>query len=319
MNNFENMETKNLTSEEAAQSEYSVFICALGFEARSTAVARRIAGRYQRGFALGFDKNHECSYAENETWFRTNSFEIIADLSSANFSLLLAQYIDPYIYSGSSDDDHDDILRIGIDVSSFDRKRLAELVNWVSSIRRRIQVDFWYCIAAFHPPSPTAGRNEIAGPVHRKFAGRFVEPGRPLALLAGLGYELGRVMGAAEYLQASRIVAFIPTSPVLEYENEVVSANSAMLQDLEPRQILRYPVANPERTLAMLDSTIRGLEREYNIVLLPGGPKVFALCSLLACTIHRNSAVWRVSSGTSIKPRDVLPSNHFITLRWQKS
>jgi hypothetical protein len=123
-------------------------------------------------------------------------------------------------------------------------------------------------------------------------------------------------MGAAEYLQASKIVAFIPESPVGEYESEVYAANESMLIELEPRQILRYPVADPERTLAMLDSAIRGLEPHHNVVILPGGPKIFALCSFIACSIHRSAAVWRVSSGGSIKPRDVLPSDHFVGLRW---
>jgi hypothetical protein len=309
------MRAKKISTEEIEQAEYAMLISALGFESRATAVANRISSRCINKIALGFDHNHDCSYFKNEEWFRQNGFEILPDLSSSDFSAALIQYTDALLIL-LLDQKKEAEAKIAIDISCFDRRRLADIVQWVCSMKiPGLVVDFWYCIAEFQPPNPTVGRNEIAGPVHRKFAGRFTEPGRPLALVAGLGYELGRVMGAAEYLQASKVVAFVPESPVIEYEGEVLAANETMLNELEPRQVLRYPVADPGRTLAMLDSAIRGLREHYNVVLLPGGPKLFALCSLIACTIHRDAAVWRVSSGGSIKPRDILPSCHFVGMR----
>jgi hypothetical protein len=309
------MMIRNIPSSEIETADYSLIICALGFESRSIAVASKLQSRCKNKLALGFDHNHEYSYNENKIWFIQHSFSVVSDLNSSNFSAALVSHADIHL-TNSTDDNASATPSIAIDISCFDRRRLADLVQWLrSKTTLDFNIDFWYCIGNFHPPSRTAGRNEIAGPVHRRFAGRFVEPGRPLALVAGLGYELGRVVGAAEYLQTSRIVAFIPESPILEYESEVYAANSTMLQDLQPRQVLRYPVADPERTLAMLDSTIRGLEENYNVVLLPGGPKVFAFCSLIACTMHPNAAVWRVSSGGSIRARDILPSSHFVGSR----
>lgn len=309
------MRSSNIDSAALDAIEYSLVISALGFERRATAVAARLTPRYTNGLALGFDHNHSCSYDENEKWFREHSFVIAPQVKAVDFAASLASHTAPILASWIEEDIN--VSRsIAIDVSCFDRKRLADIVQWVISLpSSSIVVDFWYCIAEFISPSLTLGRNEVAGPVHRRFAGRFIEPGRPLALVAGLGYEIGRVMGAAEYLQASRIVAFVPESPITQYEQEVFIANTTMLQDLERRQILRYPVADPERTVAMLDSTIRGLEENYNVVLLPGGPKLFALCSFIACTLHRDAAVWRVSSGRSIRPRDVSPSKHFVGLR----
>jgi hypothetical protein len=300
----------------ADDEPYDLLVAALGFEARATAVAKHFFDRYKKGCAIGFDHHRSCSYDVNLEWYKAEKFNIIEDVSTDDFPRVLVREIGEHLAAGEGKPQLRP-FRIAIDISCLDRRRLADVVHWTRTQSvRGVIVDFWYCIGAFVAPTLTSGRNEIAGPIHRRFAGRFTEPGRPLALLAGLGYELGRVMGAAEYLQASRIVAFLPESPIQEYEGEVLKANDTMLADLESRQVLRYPVGNPERTIAMLDSTIRGLSERYNVVLLPGGPKIFALCSLIVQTLHKESAVWRVSSGTSIRAREVLPSDYFVGLRW---
>jgi hypothetical protein len=272
-----------------------------------------LTGKFSRGTAFGFDHGRELSHASNKLWFEKNGFSILDDLSTVAFSKIISNELELFFDERKSSSE----TSVAIDISCFDRRRLAEIMNWIRSTKRPgITFDFWYCIAAFQPPSPSVGRNEIAGPVHRRFAGRFIEPGRPLALIAGLGYELGKIMGAAEYLQATRIIAFVPDSPLQAYEREVLDANSAMLEDIEHRNVLKYSVNNPERTIAMLDATIRGLVHDYNVVILPSGPKIFAICSFIAHTLHPSTAVWRVSSGNALRARDAFSSNQFVGLRF---
>jgi hypothetical protein len=122
-------------------------------------------------------------------------------------------------------------------------------------------------------------------------------------------------MGASEYLQASRVFALFPQSPVEEYEPAVSLANKLLLDELDPADIVRYAVDDCRKTVATLDSLVRGLRDSHNIVLLPGGPKIFVLACLMLQRMHRQVSVWRVSSGSSISARDVESSGCFVRTR----
>ncbi|WP_041493859.1 hypothetical protein [Burkholderia sp. KJ006] len=306
-----------LSSDQATHERYDLFVCAAGFESRATAIAEKIGENARRSVAIGFDHNRCLSFDSNKQFFTKNHVQVVEDVSNARFSETLADALQATRHSSQSDND-EERHRLACDISCFDRFRLAEIVNAVGKCRdlQAPVVDFWYSIAQFSPPRPVAGRNEVAGPVHKAFAGRFADPSRPLALIAGLGYEMGKVVGAAEYLQATRVIAFFPESPIEEFAAEVTNANRLLLQDVAPSDFLRYPVADPVRTIAMLDSVLRGLSVDYNVVILPGGPKIFVLACLLAQRMHRNASVWRVSSGASIRPKNVEPSGFTVGLRW---
>jgi hypothetical protein len=303
-----------LASDEALNSEYDLFVAALGYESRSTSIARAFRKPARKRAALGFDHNQVLAYEENRRWFSSNDYAVEIGLRAEDFARVFTEHLASVLTARPSGSELP--CRIAVDISCFDRRRLACLVDLVRRCERTdVDVDFLYSIADFVPPHPVLGRNEVAGPVHRRFAGRFLDPGRPLALVAGLGYELGKVVGAAEYVQASRILALIPQSPVGQYEEEVVRANKALLSDLPPSDVLRYQLADPRRTVATLDAIVRGLSQSHNVVLLPGGPKMFALCCLLAQTLQPHASVWRVSSGSSISARDIPASGLVVGVR----
>lgn len=309
-----NFQVLALSSDEALNIEYDLFLAALGYESRSTSIARVFRKPARKRAALGFDHNQVLAYEENKRWFESNDYAVEIDLRADDFGRVFAGYLASVLATrptGAAPP-----CRIAIDISCFDRRRLACLVDLLRNCGQEdVAVDFLYSIAAFVPPHPVLGRNEVAGPVHRRFAGRFLDPGRPLALVAGLGYEIGKVVGAAEYVQASRIIALIPQSPIGQYEDEVVQANKVLLADLPSSDVLRYQLADPRRTVATLDAIVRGLSQSHNVVLLPGGPKMFALCCLLAQTLQPHASVWRVSSGSSISARDIPSSGSVVGVR----
>lgn len=295
---------------DASRVSYDLLVSALGFEQRATAVASLIQDRSVRKIALGFNHNQVHSYGQNDEWYRAHGFEVYTDLSEEEFSSAFLTSLQKVLATGVQ------CIRMAVDVSCLDRRRLASVVHALRNFSSApLLVDFHYAIASFVPPSPVYGRNEIAGPVHRAFAGRFLDPGKPLALVAGLGYEIGKVVGAAEYLQAARVIAFTPRSAVREYEPEVVRANSILLDDLREDDLISYELEEPGRIIATLDAVLRGVTASYNVVLLPGGPKIFALCCLLAHCFHHDVSVWRVSGGSTLVARDVKASGNFVRLR----
>jgi hypothetical protein len=51
-----------------------------------------------------------------------------------------------------------------------------------------------------------------------------------------------------------------------------------------------------------LESVVYGLLKSFNVIVLPFGPKIFTLCSLLVAGLHPTVSVWRVSAGGAERP-----------------
>jgi hypothetical protein len=63
-----------------------------------------------------------------------------------------------------------------------------------------------------------------------------------------------------------------------------------------------------------MNSLVDTLKPHFNTILIPFGPKLFALMSLLVATLHDDVGVWRVSSGTLEAPVSRKPSGHIISV-----
>ena len=63
-----------------------------------------------------------------------------------------------------------------------------------------------------------------------------------------------------------------------------------------------------------LASLVGGLKRDHNVLLVPFGPKIFALVCLLQGLLDENLAVWRVSAGELEEPSQRISSEHTIAV-----
>lgn len=301
---------ERLTLEQGRESGYDLVLVALGYESRSTAIPTELLSFKDRIVAIGFDHNRDATYANNENWYACQGIRVLDNISDSAFPKIIAEEFGRLLSQQVSSTEP---VRVACDVSCLNRFRIASILAAAVPLvqQGRLALDIWYALAEFQPPESGFAQNEIVGPVHSRFAGWFRDPGRPIALVAGLGYEPGKVMGATEYVQASRVVAFKPVSPIKDYEADLKRANESLLSELAERDVIEYFVGDPVGTLAIMDSAIRGLEEEHNVVILPLGPKIFSVLALLVQLFHADSSVWRVSSGRHGLPRDVRSSGHF--------
>lgn len=307
------LQYQNLDLNGLPEGYYDLVVSALGFESRAIALSGKLRGKAKRNIAIGFDHNKSISYSENKLWFSANVDYVYDDVSDEQFVEIIRREISQSLECSVGNGQP---CRVAFDVSCLNRYRIATIIAETTPhiFKTDLNADVWYALAEFQPPSKSNEQNEVVGPVHGYFSGLFGDPSRPLALVAGLGYEEGKVMGATEYLQASRVVAFFPKSPINEYEQFVEEANQSLLSELDARDVIIYPVNDPARTLATLDSAVRGLEETYNVVILPLGPKIFTVLALFAHLSHNDSSVWRVSGGRRSAPRDVRASGHYFGL-----
>jgi hypothetical protein len=273
-------------------SNYDCCLYTLGYEQRSTYIAKHHKGKATRRIALGYRDFQLFSYQENKAWYTGNGFEVI-ECSDSDFRKQIEQIVAEVAgYSQAA-------LRVLVDISSMNRFRLASLIDAFRSAQLigTIRVDFVYCLAAYSPPPNLNFVNKHVGPMSPQFSGWWTEPDRPTAAIVGVGYEQDKALGAIEHVQPSEVWLFFPRSPVAEYTPALNYANRSLVENVkrERGKILQYDVDEPYALFANLESLVAGLSSRANCILLPFGPKLFALSSLLVACVHRETAVWRVS------------------------
>ena len=123
-------------------------------------------------------------------------------------------------------------------------------------------------------------------------------------------------MGAVEYIDPGDVWLFKPAGGDPRYEESVLKANEPFLERGAPDRVIEYEVSRPFETLTALHSLLSGALKVSRPVILPFGPKVFTLCSLLvACLRLRDVSVWRISSESYLKPVDRRPTGEVVGLR----
>jgi hypothetical protein len=285
--------------------ELDLFVCAMGFESRATAVFNRGFIFSARKVAFGFNSRKSLAFEENLKFFVGRGFEH-AELSDLEFRGLFNRYLEELrAIEGRP-------VKIGVDISCFNRYRLSAIVDGVRRFDSKVDsvdVEFFYTLANYSPPSSSRPANVHVGPVSKEFAGWTPSPSLPPAAIVGLGYEQDKALGALEHLQIPHVIAFLPNSSIPEYLSDVRAANSSLLSRLDPTSILRYRVEDPVATYIAIESLISGLKSDFNAILLPFGPKIFFMCAVLAACRHDEAAIWRVSAGSAEEAVDRTPSS----------
>lgn len=304
-----NIRISALTQQDMSATQYEWLLCSLGYETRSRYIASRLRDRCMGVVAIGFHEQNVLAYASNRRWCEEHGVEVIPqppdDLGHWWTTRLAATY-----------EDERPLLRIAVDISSMPRARIASVVSSLGDLlsSNACEVDFLYALARYSPPAAQRVANRAIEPIHPKFAGWTVDPAVPPVLICGLGYEEDQAMGALEYLEAGHVWAWTPRGDV-RYERAIQRANVSLLSRLSREQCVSYAPDRPFRTIEHLESQTYGLLRSDRVVVIPCGPKVFALCSLLVACVHPEIAIWRVSASSNRRPSDRVPSGQIVGVR----
>ncbi|MBM0105885.1 hypothetical protein JM946_14230 [Steroidobacter sp. S1-65] len=304
------LKTASTQQFENIPASVDLLLCACGYESRAIHVASRASTLARRKLAFGFDSQHELYYEQNKAWFQSQGF-VVRDVSDTEFDLHIQQAISDACVATATP-------MVVVDVSCMNRVRLAHLVNALnSSTANVIDVMFAYNLAEYSAPSLDEAPTSVAEPVIPEFAGWTTYPERPPAALIGLGYEQSRAIGIVDHLEINNAAwAFIPRGPIDEYSTSVDTANQSLFDmiHVDGRKIL-YDVMNPASLFREVNSLVELLKQIYNPILIPFGPKIFALVSLLVASLHGEVGVWRVSSGTMGKATERAASSYTTVLR----
>jgi hypothetical protein len=291
------------------ERDFDLFICAIGYESRARGAWQHYKLNVKNRFGFGFDQRREISFAENRRFFESEGFNY-EELTDLSFRERIRAVFQASQVSG------DDKFRVGVDISCFNRSRLAAIVDAARSELlgvKNLEVEFFYTLATYAPPSSMMPANTHVGPVSHSFAGWTSDPALPPCAIVGLGYEQDKALGALEHLQVPHVVALMPLSSISEYDLALKTANSSLLSQLPANRLLRYRVEDPVTTYSTVESLVQGIKREFNPILLPFGPKVFFVCCALAACHHPEASVWRVSAEAAEEALDRNDSGHSVS------
>jgi hypothetical protein len=280
----------------ATATQYDLAIAVIGYESRSRFVGESVGPNARFKVAAPFDLQRVLSFEDNLGWYQSHGYEVI-ELNRDGWSSL---YESGSLSSWVGKVDEKKPIRIFVDISSMSRHILGCVVAGIWKLSRGhhcgVAVDFAYAVADYNPPGPEMDQISSAGPILPEFAGWDL-PDKPTAAIIGLGYELHRAIGLLEFLEPAQVFLFEGMSEDHRFDSDVRKANQLMDDLVPPDERLQYRINQPFETFIALESLVAGVSRDFRPVLVPFGPKVFALCCLLvAIECHPNTAVWRVSS-----------------------
>jgi len=279
---------------------FDLVVAACGYESRARFLLEHEGIRGSKNYALEFGDRRELAFDANYQFFRSAGV-VCTGVSDDGVSAWMAQAV-----ARVSKPRADGIVRVFVDISSQSRARLAGIVEGLELAGKSccVEVVFGYALGAYSAPNESIVPNLSIGPVSPRFAGWSLHPELPCALVVGLGYEEQRAMGAVEFLEPTDVWALQPRSQIDEYTDALERANAELLTSISGRHHVAYAVEDPNHTFAILNSLSLHLAGRANVVLLPSGPKILALLSLLTALVQRDIAVWRVTAGMAEVPAD---------------
>jgi hypothetical protein len=289
-----------------------VVIAACGYEERAPYVAGLLGPNPRVRLALRFVEHARHDVRDsNERAFEGLGYEQVDcsgdDARAAGTALAVRL---PTARAGQA-------LRIGIDISSMTRAWCWGLAKRVSELNTAFDVEvyFFYAAAEYTPPVSSTAPPRSLGPIPG-LGGSLELPDRDIALLIGLGYETDRALGVVEYIEPRSTWLFY-ADPAVDptFINEVKRANSALLDRVGPENVVPYRLHDLGHTLAMLDSLVGRLVVNSRVIIVPMGPKPFALLAFLLGLRYPEVDVWRVSAGAGAEPQRRRPSGTVLVGR----
>lgn len=282
------------TLKELSGERYHAVVASLGFEHRCREIPEALGDR-DAAYAIPFGDLHEADFDDNKAWFDANGWEQppVGDMEFADFVRDLLERVGEGAEGAG---------KVAVDVSSMSRLRIAAVVQSLLELplHLRLEVDFLYTPAQFAEPEDDKDPPVYdVAPVSAYFAGWWSDLDVPLCALIGVGYEMELASSAIDALEPAKTEVYLPMGSDERYATAVEDANQGLMDMRGVFRSVPYDVSDPFGCFHRLESRLERLTPSHRIALIPLGPKIFAVCTLLAAAMHpETTQVIRVTAGT---------------------
>jgi hypothetical protein len=273
---------KHIDPSQIADYKADLFITSLGFESRSILVAQKFERHSCRKIALENRKViKDFSYQDNSNYYEDQGFEIIRVESEL-------PDLDEIFQSLSGDS-----INIAIDCTNMSPLWYYEFFSWFGRKQTgdgRVRMRIAYTMAAYVRQKGSRKVKKIFD-----FLQDEVRPShaKKTALILGLGQEKQVSESIYNMINPDLVYLYYADPPAEKSFVEKVFVNNHKLINEAPiRNLIAYPIRNGQAIYQSLINIILPLRNEYSIVLIPHGPKIFSVVSML---IHMGYPDIRIS------------------------
>jgi len=252
-----------------ADFQPDLFVVSLSHETRSTNIAKSLEEISCRRLALCEpDQVKEYNYLANQKYLQDKGFEIL-ELDNGDLDL-------DYIFKWSAPDD----LRIILDCTSMTQLLYYRILNWFTENQQQnsVQLRLVYSMAAYV--------NEGSPPKVKKVKEFLKEKNnsrkKKRALILGLGQEPNVSEMICRIVKPDILYLFYADPPVeKQFVQKVFVNNHSVINQTPIRNLVAYPINNGQTTYQELIDVILPLRKDYDISIIPQGPKVFSMACIL--------------------------------------
>ncbi len=282
------------------------FIAASGYETRARFIPGKLKHLDCEKIAFGFDEHlNDISRPENDKYFKDQGFRQIIQKthSSPNYETLFGGIESKRVH-------------VLIDISVMTR-------DWYHGLLKYLQgnVDFdhfhlriVYCPGIYNEPTRLKKNISL-----KKFTfnGDLLnnrKENKKTALILGLGNERNISEKIHNIIGPDETVLFYADPTINKKYVENVFVNNHGLINKTPIRFLKgYPLQNTKLIYQLLIDTLLPLRQEYKIVIVPQGPKIFSLLSMIFQISYPDIELLYPSYKVK-KIKDRKPSDRFISL-----
>jgi hypothetical protein len=262
---------KHVDPSQLGDFKAELFITCLGYESRCTTVSRAYQNSSCKKIALEHSSViKEYSYQENSDYFEKQGFEILRVESEL-------PDVDAIFQSLSGDNIH-----VALDCTNMPPLWYYEFLKWFDEkqdVDGHVRMRIAYTMA-----------NYVRQPGSRKVKEVFdflkdeARPanGKKTALILGLGQEKNVSDSIFKIIDPDLLYLYYTDPPVEKrFVEKVLVNNHKLINEAPIRNLVAYPIRNGQAIYQSLINTILPLRNEYSIVLIPQGPKIFSVVSML--------------------------------------
>jgi hypothetical protein len=256
--------------EKLADFHADLLITALSHESRSLSIPGKLEKVNCRKVVLcAPGATSEAPYNMNYVFFRDKGYEVIPVKSGIpDVGALLK----------SSPAHETNIL---CDCTSMSPLWYFELFRWFSEHQegfKRVRIRFVYTIADYVDEGIT--RRVTSMEDYLKPSTR--DSGKKKALVLGLGQEASVSDAIVKIIKPDILFLFYADPPAdKRFVDKLLVNNHALIQRTPIRNLVAYPIQNGQIIYQKLVDTILPLRNEYAVSLVPVGPKIFSVASML--------------------------------------